>query len=231
MITENSVQATLLVSLITIFCTPAFAQNVTCSLTQSTESQITGSCEGIIPPNLELTRSKDSSQLLWEGSASENNLAWPIDLSLFDYSDGSELLVMYEMGWFYVAEFDPSRILSWSMSDVAAPSSRDLQVLDIAEDMLSSGRSWNRADNRECPEDESKLSLYCALLHASEQVMGKPYHRQPAMQVIREIIGNRWPERYSNHRLMEFNNHELTMYSDLVELFAQARQEVSANIR
>lgn len=228
--TRSSVQATLWI-FIAMFGMPALGQNVTCALTQSSMSQITGSCEGIIPPNLELAKSNENSIVLWEGSASENDLTWPIDVSSFEYSDGIELLVMYEMGWFYVTEFDPSRILSWDMSEVAAPSSKDIQVIEIAQKFLNGGQSWNRADNRECPENEADVSLYCSLLQASEQVMGKPYHRQPAMQVIREIIGNRWPDRYSNHRLMEFNNHPSTSFSDLAELFKQAKHEISENMR
>ncbi len=217
--------------LITMFGMSVSGQEVTCSLTQDSESRITGSCEGIIPPNLELTQAAENSFMLWEGSASENDLVWPIDVVSLRYADGDELLVLYEMGWFYVTEFDSSQVLIWNMANEAAPSGRDIQVLDIAKDFLNGGQSWNRADNRICPENAVAVSLYCALLRASEQVMGKPYHRQPAMQVIREIIGDRWPDRYSNHRLMEFNNHPSTRFTELEELFELARVQIRESMR
>ena len=97
-------------------------------------------------------------------------------------------------------------LVLWLLPAAEAPAeSPNTQILNRAAKLLSDESYWNRADTRECPPNASKLSLYCALRHATEEVMGASSHRTAAMEEVRLVIEEKVGEKY-DHRLMGYNN-------------------------
>ncbi|SVD40425.1 uncharacterized protein METZ01_LOCUS393279, partial [marine metagenome] len=67
-------------------------------------------------------------------------------------------------------------------------SKEDLQILQRANEILSDESKWNSNDNRECNEDDTKWSLFCALKKATIETLGKYDHRRVALMEVRWII-------------------------------------------
>ena len=53
----------------------------------------------------------------------------------------------------------------------------DVRIVRRARDLLNSPAKWKRADNRQCPANESTYSLYCALEQATKEISGEFEHR------------------------------------------------------
>ena len=49
-------------------------------------------------------------------------------------------------------------------------SQNDVRIVQRARDILNSPAKWNRADNRQCPANETTYSLYCALEQATKEI-------------------------------------------------------------
>jgi hypothetical protein len=59
----------------------------------------------------------------------------------------------------------------------------DVRILARAAELLKNESMWNRADDRECTDDEAtgKRSLFCALQKACIDVLGSYDHRRVAL--------------------------------------------------
>lgn len=59
--------------------------------------------------------------------------------------------------------------------------------------------------------------------------MGRYHHSQPALEIVRSFINERYRERLERHGLMDFNNHPATTLQDLRIVLetsiARAREE------
>jgi hypothetical protein len=116
--------------------------------------------------------------------------------------------------------------------DHAPPvSAEDLQILDKANALLSDEAHWNRDDTRECPPNEVKLSLFCALHKACIDVLGHYEHRRAALQEVRFAVEEATKGRDFQHRLMDFNNLPETRFEDIKHVLAQARAKVSERLK
>jgi hypothetical protein len=106
-------------------------------------------------------------------------------------------------------------------SEIRPPVSKaDVEVVKKARQILDSPGKWNRADNRSCPETETKFSLYCALEKATDEVTGDFAHRGAAMQQARFVIDDDLaPGNNYDHRLMGFNNDPRTTFADVRRFF------------
>jgi hypothetical protein len=136
--------------------------------------------------------------------------------------------------WHLLEEFRPSGaglVLAWDEGYEAPPSQTDLDILDAARAVLSGEEVWDRADDRNCENDQSLVSLYCALARATAEHMGRYQHRQPAMQAVRRVIRAEWPERVVDHRLMNFNNDPRTTLSEVAHLIDLAEESLRSTIR
>ena len=94
----------------------------------------------------------------------------------------------------------------------------DLQIVKRAREILNSESKWNRADNRICPAEAKKVSLYCALQMATVEVGGKAEHRGAALQEARFVIDEIARDRNYEHRLMNYNNDPTTTFADIQEV-------------
>jgi hypothetical protein len=106
---------------------------------------------------------------------------------------------------------------------------QDVQILELADQLLSSEAIWNRADTRECPAGEPQLSLFCALQQACIQVLGRYEHRRVALQEVRFVIDERGKEY--DHRLMGFNNDPSTKFSDVKAVLHAATDRVRKRLK
>jgi hypothetical protein len=106
---------------------------------------------------------------------------------------------------------------------------QDVQILELADQLLVSEAIWNRADTRECPEGETRLSLFCALQRASIRVLGHFEHRRVALQEVRFVIDERGKEY--DHRLMGFNNDPSIKFSDVKAVLHAATERVRKRLK
>ena len=101
---------------------------------------------------------------------------------------------------------------------------QDVQILEIANRLLSSETLWNRADTRKCLPQATQLSLFCALHQACIQVLGSFDHRRAALQEVRSVIDERG--KGYEHRLMGFNNDPSTTFLDVKAVLRAATDRV-----
>ena len=107
----------------------------------------------------------------------------------------------------------------------------DLQIVKRAQQILSSERKWNRADNRVCPAGAKTVSLYCALQRATIEVSGKAEHRGAALQEVRFVIDEIVVDRGYKHRLMDYNNDPLTTFADVQEVLRVAESLIRLRLK
>ena len=109
----------------------------------------------------------------------------------------------------------------------------DVALLVRAEALLSSAAVWNRADERECKDDEAtgKRSLFCALEKACIDVLGSYDHRRVALQEVRFAVEDATRGRAFEHRLRDFNNLPETRFEDVRRVLAVAKDRVRARLK
>ena len=109
----------------------------------------------------------------------------------------------------------------------------DVAILTRAEALLSNASAWNRADDRECKDDEAtgKRSLFCALQKACIDVLGSYDHRRVALQEVRFAVEDATRGREFEHRLRDFNNLPETRLEDVQRVLAVAKERVMARLK
>ena len=135
-------------------------------------------------------------------------------------SGGSRLVIRTDLAWVIVREWqttaDGTAIMVFDLLDYPPASPTDLAIIRSALDRLPSRSSWDREDDRDCQNDElGKSSLFCVLAASVESHMGRYYHRQPALEVVRQVIRDDWGQRLQGHPIMDLNNHDATALDDL----------------
>lgn len=106
----------------------------------------------------------------------------------------------------------------------------DLDILLKTDVLLDDEALWRKDAVRVCSES-STLNLYCVLERASIEVTGKYMHRQPALQEIRFVIDDYYRNRWSVHRLTEFNAHPDTSFNDIKFVIAKAIGTAKSKLR
>lgn len=109
----------------------------------------------------------------------------------------------------------------------------DVSILRSALDRLSSSAAWDRGDDRNCANDApGRASLFCVLQSAATTQLSRYHHAQPALDLVRRVILERWVARVNRgHAFTNFNNHPETTIEDvgdtLTEALRRALDEVS----
>ena len=154
-------------------------------------------------------------------------------VDLIPPSDGNPGVIKTVFSWAILDRFEVSenslRIV-FSPGNEVPPSKSDLQIVLRAAAILSDESAWDRADDRVCKPDDTTWSLYCALRRATEEVAGRPHHRQPALQVVRVVVREQFAERITNHRLMNFNNHADTTLAEIQDVLRIAGERIKARL-
>ena len=91
----------------------------------------------------------------------------------------------------------------------------DIAILRSALAGLDTIAQWNRQEVQNCSSDPTTTGLFCLLYTAVEVRMGRYHHRQPALELVRSVIFERWRDRITSHQLIDFNNHPATTRVDL----------------
>jgi hypothetical protein len=223
--------------LVTSVCpTQSVAQSVRCQLTAGDAGVFVGDCRvGAESARIELSRPSEATDAVWSGSGTTTGAtaSMEIEIAIYQYSAGPRLIVRTD-AWYLLTEHFVSGaglVLAWDEGVEAPPSQTDLDILSAARAFLVSEDVWDRADDRNCENDESLVSVYCALARATAAAMGRYQHRQPAMQAVRRVIRSEWPERVVDHRLMNFNNDVRTTLSDVERLFDLAEESLRRTVR
>jgi hypothetical protein len=137
-------------------------------------------------------------------------------------------------GWFAVADLQntPERIsLRLDASKQVRPTADDVAIIERATALIPNAQVWNKADNRECPAGQAKLSLFCALMQATNEISGGVHYRQPAMQAVREELNKVDKSRIKTHRIMDYNNHADTTLEEIHALLSRAKTRVAQDLR
>ena len=112
-----------------------------------------------------------------------------------------------------------------------AVSQVDLDIILSASKLLENESTWAKGTVSQCDESVGKFNLYCALEIASIDVMGEYVHRQPALQEVRFAIDDHYRERWTLHRLADFNGHEETTFDDVQSVIAVASQRIKEKLQ
>ncbi len=109
----------------------------------------------------------------------------------------------------------------------------DLRILVKAAELLKDESVWNRADDRECKDDEmtGKRSLFCALQKACIDVLGTYDHRRVALQEVRFAVEDATRGQHFEHRLRDFNNLPSTRLSDIKAVLQVATDRVKSRLK
>ena len=111
------------------------------------------------------------------------------------------------------------------------PTQDDIRIIERAMALLAEEKTWNRDDNRTCPPNPQKWSLFCALEQATKEVSGGVHYRQPALQMVREVLNEVGGNRLGKHRLMDYNDHPDTTLTDIHSLLSTARTRLEKRVR
>lgn len=108
----------------------------------------------------------------------------------------------------------------------------DVRILTRAAELLRDESVWNRADDRECADDEAtgKRSLFCALQKACIDVLGSYDHRRVALQEVRFAVEDATRGRDFEHRLRDFNNLPTTRLADIKAVLQVALDRVKSRL-
>lgn len=109
----------------------------------------------------------------------------------------------------------------------------DLKIIERADEILSDESKWSKNDDRICEDDiaNKKFSLFCCLYKASIDVAGSYEHRRSAMQIVRFILEKYENGRVKEHRLMDWNNHPDTKFSEIKKVLSESIQTVKKALK
>ena len=102
----------------------------------------------------------------------------------------------------------------------------DALILERTIELLANEADWSKKDTRECPSEQTKLSLYCALQQASIDVAGGFEHRAAALQEVRYAIDRARPDAEYAHRLMDYNNDPQVSLDDIHAMLDEALESL-----
>ncbi len=156
----------------------------------------------------------------------KNKFTVPTEFTITNRAGYDQIMFRFRSNYI---TFDNLEIRSQSISftvdnDPIVPvTEADLKIIRLAKDLLSEEMYWNKEDDRNCADDISnkKYSLYCAIRIGSLEVEERYNHRNAALQKLRHLIAEKYPNKVWNHRLMDFNNMEEIQYEDIINILEE----------
>jgi hypothetical protein len=147
---------------------------------------------------------------------------------------GSAGVAKLPYGWFALdsaQQKGDSLTLTISANKQLPPTTDDIKIIQRALALVSSVDVWNKNDNRQCPPNPQKWSVFCAMTQATQEISGGIHYRQPASQALREVVNEVGGTRVNKHRLMDYNNHPDTTLADIHNLLAMAQAKLEKRFR
>jgi hypothetical protein len=164
---------------------------------------------------------------VWSGDMTDTG--YPNAFLELEIYEGNWGVLRTEYGWLPVSGFKAdSTMMRFDVdsSREVKPGALDLEIVQKAASILSTEDKWNRADNRKCPADAVKWSIYCSLEKSELELTGGFHHRRPAAEVVRRIIDKHAANRGYDHNLMGFNNDPTTQLQDVQAVFKDAEEKI-----
>jgi hypothetical protein len=180
----------------------------------------------------ELTKTAGTTN--WLGTMQGVQPEDPTRLEIVLNPQGKGFVGRTPFGWFGVDQFEQSNsALSISMNAdyQVRPTQSDIAIIARALQLLPNEALWNKNDNRQCPAEQSKISLFCALQKATTEISGGIHYRQPALQAVREVLNTVDPKRIKTHRIMDYNNHPDTTLAEIHLILSNAETALRKDIR
>lgn len=91
----------------------------------------------------------------------------------------------------------------------------DIQILSRTQSLLAHEDNWDKSNSRDCIDGTSRFSLYCALESSTREIMGRARHRQPALDVVRELIPGSGSFGPYAHKLADYNYDPEVSFGDI----------------
>ncbi len=161
----------------------------------------------------------------------------PEDPTRFDVifgRDSNPGLAKTPFGWFRLeaARLEGGRLnLTILGNKQLPPTTDDIRIIQRAMALMSDVKVWNKDDDRNCPPNPQKWSVFCALMQATQEVSGGVHYRQPALQAVREVVNEVGGTRVNKHRLMDYNNHPDTTLDDIHNMLRMAQTRLAERLR
>jgi hypothetical protein len=169
----------------------------------------------------------------WLGTMQGKEPEDPKRFELTKGKDGALDVAKLPYGWFRLAEskLEGNRLsLIIVANRTLPPTTDDIRIIQRTLQLLSDVKVWNKEDNRKCPQNPSKWSLFCALTQATTEISGGVHYRQPALQAVREVLNEVDGSRVRLHRLMEYNNDPDTTLEDIHNLLKISQQRLEKRV-
>ncbi|MBT8262395.1 MAG: hypothetical protein KJO05_06205 [Bacteroidia bacterium] len=110
----------------------------------------------------------------------------------------------------------------------------DLEILQRVDGLLSTPSKWNKNDDGECDDDSANnsYSLYCALVKASEEVVGsyEDEPNRPAIRMVRFTLNKYQDRRVIGNTVEDWNNHPDTTFEELKKVLEESIEEVKKQL-
>lgn len=170
----------------------------------------------------------------WLGTMEGKEPEDPTRFGVIKPKDGKPGVAKMPYGWFALtdAKLEGDTLnLTIKADRQLPPTEDDIKIIQRAIALLPNTTVWNKNDDRNCPPNPTKWSVFCAMMQATTEISGGVHYRQPAMQAVREVVNEVGGTRVGKHRLMDYNNHPDTTLEDIHNLLkmAQARLEKRPN--
>lgn len=174
----------------------------------------------------------------WTGSMDGKHPEDPTRFDVVSGQNGTPGVAKLPFGWFRLqsaitkpnANADTLELTILANKQLP-PTPDDIKIIQRAISLLPDVKVWNKEDNRMCPPNPQKWSVFCALMQATEEVSGSIHYRQPALQAVREVVNEVGGSRVGKHRLMDYNNHADTTLADIHNLLRTAQSRLEKRFR
>ncbi|WP_324132398.1 DUF6197 family protein [Bosea sp. (in: a-proteobacteria)] len=165
----------------------------------------------------------------WLGSMQGKEPEDPTRFGLITPRDGNGGTAKTPYGWFAIGEMrlDATEMALRIIADRQLPPTEDdRRIIRRAIELIPSREVWNKQDDRKCSPQQTKISLFCAMMQATTETTGGVHYRQPAMQAVREVLNEVGGDRVKLHRIMDYNNHPDTKLEDIHALLQKAEAKL-----
>lgn len=103
---------------------------------------------------------------------------------------------------------------------------QSLRIIEQAVQTITERNEVNKNADRICAS-EVPSTLFCILASASIDQIGHYEHHSIAMDAVRGAIYEHFPDRWTSHPIMDFNNHSDTTVADMLFILELSRQQIS----
>lgn len=164
-----------------------------------------------------------------------NNIETDIQYEIVNHRGSPDIYMKTMLGYFLwerlqIEEDELSIAIYWWYCPPATQT--DLEILNLAYDLLSDPEHWHQNDDRECEDDKENniWSLFCSLKFASVELAKEYNHHNTAIQTVRFVIDDWQPDHKYSHTLMDFNNANSTSHHDILKVIEEAKNRIKKEL-